>query len=116
MIELISASRCTGCNICVAVCPMDVFQPAAGGAGQAGGAAAPAIARQSDCQTCFLCEAHCPDDALYVAPDAETVTGITEAEVAAAGLFGSYRRAIGWSAGHRENRSTDQTFRLLAPH
>ena len=78
--------------------------------------AAPAIARQSDCQTCFLCEAHCPDDALYVAPDAETVTGVTEEAVVAAGLLGSYRRAIGWSDGHRDNRSADQTFRLLAPH
>ncbi|WP_353861115.1 ferredoxin family protein [Azospirillum formosense] len=112
MIELISPTRCTGCNICVAVCPMDVFQTAGG----QGKGAAPAIARQSDCQTCFLCEAHCPDDALYVAPDAEMVTGIAEEAVAAAGLFGSYRRAIGWSDGHRDNRSADQTFRLLAPH
>ncbi|CAO3381213.1 4Fe-4S dicluster domain-containing protein [Azospirillum argentinense] len=112
MIELISPTRCTGCNICVAVCPMDVFQAASEQAKRA----APAIARQADCQTCFLCEAHCPDDALYVAPDAETVTGIAEEAVAAAGLFGSYRRAIGWSKGHRDNRSADQTFRLLAPH
>ncbi len=44
------------------------------------------------------------------------MTGIAEDAVAAAGLFGSYRRAIGWSNGHRENRSADQTFRLLAPH
>ncbi|PWC60768.1 4Fe-4S ferredoxin [Azospirillum sp. TSH7] len=113
MIELISPTRCTGCNICVSVCPMDVFQPTGGGRAEG---AAPVIARQSDCQTCFLCEAHCPDDALYVAPDAETVTGIAEDAVAAAGLFGSYRRAIGWTAAHRENRSADQTFRLLAPH
>ncbi|OYD83771.1 4Fe-4S dicluster domain-containing protein [Azospirillum brasilense] len=113
MIELISPTRCTGCNICVSICPMDVFQAAGGGRSNG---AAPAIARQSDCQTCFLCEAHCPDDALYVAPDAETVTGIAEEAVAAAGLFGSYRRAIGWSDGHRDNRSADQTFRLLAPH
>ena len=112
MIELISPPRCTGCNICVAICPMNVFQTVGGQAKWA----APAIARQSDCQTCFLCEAHCPDDALYVAPDAETVTGIAEDAVAAAGLFGSYRRAIGWSNGHRDNRSADQTFRLLAPH
>jgi len=108
MIELISPSRCTGCNICVTVCPMNVFTPVAG--------AAPTIARQEDCQTCFLCEAHCPDDALYVAPEADGPTGIAEESVAAAGLFGSYRRAIGWSAGHRDNRSSDQTFRLLAPH
>lgn len=108
MIELISPSRCTGCNICVTVCPMNVFAPVAG--------AAPTIARQADCQTCFLCEAHCPDDALYVAPEADGPTGIGEESVAAAGLFGSYRRAIGWSAGHRDNRSSDQTFRLMAPH
>ena len=108
MIEVISQSRCTGCNICVHVCPMNVFTIVAD--------SPPVIARQSDCQTCFLCKAHCPDDALYVAPEADEVTGITEETVAAAGLFGSYRRAIGWSAGHRENRSSDQTFLLLPPH
>ncbi len=108
MIEVISQSRCTGCNICVHVCPTNVFAAVAD--------AAPVVARQADCQTCFLCEAHCPDDALYVAPDADAVTDITEDAVAAAGLFGSYRRAIGWSAGHRENRSADQTFRLVTPH
>lgn len=108
MIEIISQSRCTGCNICVTVCPMNVFAAVE--------AAPPVIAQQDACQTCFLCEAHCPDDALYVAPEADGLSGVTEEAVAAANLFGSYRRAIGWSAGHRDNRSADQTFRLLSPH
>ena len=47
MIELISESRCTGCNICVRVCPVNVFDAVP--------QAAPTIARQADCQTCFMC-------------------------------------------------------------
>ena len=54
------------------------------------------IARQDDCQTCFLCEIYCPTDALYVAPNAEGPTAVSEAEIEAAGLFGSYARALGW--------------------
>ncbi|MGA0543116.1 4Fe-4S binding protein [Neotabrizicola sp. VNH66] len=93
MIEVISASRCTGCNICVTACPTNVFEAVKGGI--------PQIARQEDCQTCYMCEVWCPEDALYVAHDADAVTGITEAELEARGLFGSYRRAVGWAAGGR---------------
>jgi Pyruvate/2-oxoacid:ferredoxin oxidoreductase delta subunit len=46
MIELISESRCTGCNICVRVCPVNVFDAVP--------QAAPTIARKADCQTCFM--------------------------------------------------------------
>ncbi|MGV6873176.1 4Fe-4S binding protein [Pseudochelatococcus sp. B33] len=94
MIEVISEQRCTACNICVAVCPTNVFdivpdkQP-------------PVIARQEDCQTCFMCEVYCPDDALYVAPDAENVTGVTADELERAGVFGSYRKSLGWAKGGR---------------
>ena len=63
MIELISESRCTGCNICVRVCPVNVFDAVP--------QAAPTIARKADCQTCFMCELYCPEDALYVAPIAD---------------------------------------------
>ena len=67
MIEIVSADRCTGCNICVHACPTNVFEAVPGGP--------PRIARQADCQTCFMCELYCPTDALFVAPEAdETVT------------------------------------------
>jgi NAD-dependent dihydropyrimidine dehydrogenase PreA subunit len=52
MIELVSPNRCTGCNICVAVCPTNVFDASPDGP--------PVIARQSSCQTCFMCELYCP--------------------------------------------------------
>lgn len=94
MIEVISTERCTSCNICVQICPTNVFEARRG--------APPVIARQSDCQTCFMCEVWCPDDALFVTPDAEQLTGITETELEARGLFGSYRRAVGWSKEGRE--------------
>jgi len=41
MIELISAERCTGCDICVLVCPTDVLTAVPG--------QPPVIARQADC-------------------------------------------------------------------
>jgi len=48
MIELLSEERCIGCNLCVSVCPTDVFDEVPG--------ALPVIARVDDCQTCFMCE------------------------------------------------------------
>lgn len=59
MIEVIDAERCTSCDICVNVCPTNVFDKTDG---------IPVIARQDDCQTCFLCELYCPEDALWVSP------------------------------------------------
>ncbi len=104
MIEIVSLSRCTACNVCVRICPANVFDIVPD--------AAPRIARQNDCQTCFMCEIYCPVDALYVAPHAEGPTGILEAAVEAAGLFGTYSRALGWTRGQAGGAEADTT-RLL---
>jgi NAD-dependent dihydropyrimidine dehydrogenase PreA subunit len=104
VIEIISAGRCIACDICVKVCPANVFDAIPD--------AVPVIARQADCQTCFLCEIYCPTDALYVAPDAEAPTAVNEAEIEAAGLFGSYARALGWRRGKPGGTENDPTFRL----
>jgi NAD-dependent dihydropyrimidine dehydrogenase PreA subunit len=104
MIELVSPSRCTGCNICVAVCPVNVFDIVKG--------APPAIARKADCQTCYLCEVYCPVDALYVAPEAEESAVIDEMDLIERGLLGSYRRAIGWTEESRDLRTSDRSFKL----
>jgi len=87
MIELIVRSRCTDCGDCVRVCPTNVFEVVEERA---------VIARPEDCQTCFLCELYCTADALYVAPNAEERTLVSEAEVLARGLLGEYRRDSGW--------------------
>jgi NAD-dependent dihydropyrimidine dehydrogenase PreA subunit len=108
MIELVSVERCTGCNICVAACPVNVFDASPDGP--------PVIARQGDCQTCFMCELYCPVDALYVAPDAEQATAVDERALDAAALLGSYRRAIGWTPESRHRRAWDQSYRLRDPH
>jgi NAD-dependent dihydropyrimidine dehydrogenase PreA subunit len=105
MIEILSESRCTGCNICVRVCPTNVFEAVPDGK--------PRIARQHDCQTCFMCELYCPDDALFVAAQAQPVAGIDEAAVAAGGLMGSYRDAVGWGRGRRSTAGQDASFELL---
>lgn len=110
MIELVSATRCVTCDLCIKVCPMDVFDRADDGL--------PVIARQEDCQTCFMCEAHCPTDALFVAAERAPLTGRRpdEDDLARRALLGSYRARLGWGAGRRPPRSLDDAIRLsVAP-
>ena len=102
MIEIVLADRCTGCDICVRVCPTNVFDAVAGGP--------PVIARQSDCQTCFMCELHCPVDALYVDPDCENPAAPNPARIAASDFPGAYRRDSGW--GRWRGVNTDQSWRM----
>jgi len=105
MIEIVSNERCTGCNICVAACPTNVFEAMAG--------AAPVIARQDDCQTCFMCELYCPEDALYVAPQADRAAHLTADALAHTSRLGSYREAVGWGKGRASTASLDQSHHLL---
>ncbi|MEE3719864.1 4Fe-4S binding protein [Tumidithrix elongata RA019] len=104
MIELISHKLCISCNVCVQVCPTNVFdavpnQP-------------PAIARQEDCQTCFMCEAYCPADALYVAPESHTKVAVNEEALIERGIMGEYRRTLGWGYGRKNNSELDAAHRL----
>lgn len=108
MIEIIDPDRCTRCNICVRICPTDVFEPATGGP--------PVIARQDVCQTCFMCEVHCPADAMYVAPmrrpaAAESVHRATP-ELRRQGYLGSYRARLGWGQGRRPPRTIPELMAL----
>ena len=95
MIEVLSTSRCTECDICVRVCPTNVFDAVAG--------EAPAIARQDDCQTCFMCEAYCPADAIFVSPLRTPAPPGSpwrdEAQLERDGQLGLYRSRVGWG-GH----------------
>lgn len=88
MIELVIANRCTHCNICVQLCPTNVFDPQPD--------APPVIARQSDCQTCNMCELYCQADALYVDPDCNRPVQDNEDEIIASGRLGEFRRRSGW--------------------
>ncbi|MFC0038804.1 4Fe-4S dicluster domain-containing protein [Actinomadura rayongensis] len=102
MIEVVSAARCVTCDICIRVCPTDVFERGADGV--------PVIARQGDCQTCFMCEAHCPADALYVAPFADPVPpGSPHADEDVLGAaLGEYRRLVGWGGGRTPGSRLDK--------
>ncbi len=102
MIELVSSSRCIQCNLCVSVCPTNVFDAVPD--------APPTIARQSDCQTCFMCEVYCPVDALYVAHDADQPVSVNETELTESGLLGSYRKMVGWGAGRTPGAAGDTSY------
>lgn len=104
MIELISEERCVGCNLCVSVCPTNVFDRT--------DRKIPVIARQSDCQTCFMCELYCPVDAMYVDPDPDRLGGRSEEELEQARLLGGYREKVGWGPGRTPVSSHEYLARL----
>ncbi|OSJ18845.1 ferredoxin family protein [Bradyrhizobium canariense] len=104
MIEVIDAERCTSCDICVNVCPTNVFDKTDG---------IPVIARQDDCQTCFLCELYCPEDALWVSPFADEKQPVDLTGLKRTAVMGSYRRAVGWTDDTRDRRGIDQSYLLF---
>jgi NAD-dependent dihydropyrimidine dehydrogenase PreA subunit len=106
MIEVISDERCIDCDICVRVCPTNVFDATPGGH--------PVIARKEDCQTCFMCELYCPADALFVAPEADESVAQNEGALSEKGLLGGYRAVVGWGDGRAPGAARDQSYRLLA--
>src|SRR5665213_2398623 len=95
MIELVSETLCIECNVCVKVCPTNVFDKVDGGI--------PVIARGDDCQTCFMCEANCPVDALYVAPQHDRRVSVSEEDLIATGLIGGFRENWGIGPGRVPN-------------
>lgn len=99
MIELLVGAACIECDICVRICPTDVFDAVPG--------QAPAIARQDDCHTCMACELHCPADALYVSPRQEPDPSVTLESVVASGVLGSYQRSLGWKRGAPAGTAND---------
>jgi NAD-dependent dihydropyrimidine dehydrogenase PreA subunit len=104
MIEIIDAECCTSCDICVNVCPTNVFDKTDG---------IPVIARQGDCQTCFLCELYCPEDALYVSPFADETQPVDVTALKRTDTMGSYRRAVGWTDDTRDRRGVDRSYLLF---
>lgn len=104
MIELLSDTRCIDCNLCVKVCPTNVFALRPG--------QVPVLARPQDCQTCFMCELYCPTDALYVSPQAHEREAVDEDALDAQALLGSYARELGWRAAKPGGTAEDPTFRF----
>lgn len=60
-IQRINGLVCTGCRMCVNVCPEDVLRFDEE-------TRTPIIAYLRDCQSCFLCELACPVQAITVTP------------------------------------------------
>ncbi len=111
MIEIVRAAACVSCDVCISVCPRDVFERGPDGI--------PVVARQGDCQTCFMCEAYCPTDALYVAPLSDPAPAgsphLDEDGLVAAGAFGEYRRRVGWGGGRVPAARRDTNHLFTAP-
>lgn len=105
MIEIVSEEKCVECDLCIKVCPTNVFDRSERGI--------PLIARKDDCQTCFLCEAYCPTDALYVAPEAHESLPQDEGILRSRGLIGSYREALGWGAGRKSTAEDDLSYAMF---
>jgi hypothetical protein len=61
-----------------------------------------------------MCELYCPVDALYVAPDSEEITGVTEEELEQQGLLGGYREKVGWGKGRQPVAAHDFMYKLAA--
>ncbi len=102
MIEHVLGDLCTGCGVCVEVCPADVFELRPQGLA--------VIARQDACQTCFLCELYCRFDALYVAPRCDGVMAVPE-DVARLGA-GQFRRESGWDEWEGDPAYTNDHWRM----
>jgi NAD-dependent dihydropyrimidine dehydrogenase PreA subunit len=107
MIEVLSHARCTSCNICVRICPTNVFDE--GDAGEP-----PTLTRHDDCQTCFQCEAYCPEDAIYVAPlrqrAPEGSEWRDEALLIQQGQLGLYRQRAGLNPNAPVQTASDGDF------
>ncbi len=65
MITNIYEEKCTGCGICVDICPLDTLRMNDKGKAY--------IAYPDDCMTCFQCEMECPSNAIYVHPFKEVL-------------------------------------------
>jgi len=91
MIEFVVEESCIQCNICVKICPQDVFDATTDGP--------PLIARQEDCHSCNTCELFCPVASLYVSPLIHPDPNIDKEAIIASGRLGSYARTLGWEKG-----------------
>ena len=54
-LPLLDETRCTGCGVCVEVCPTECLEM---------GGPLPWLPRPLDCVSCSLCVLLCPDNAL----------------------------------------------------
>lgn len=62
----VKPAMCTGCEICVKVCPQDVLEMVSAPEKVEGALAA--VKNIETCTTCMLCELNCPHFAIFVEP------------------------------------------------
>ena len=68
---VINPDSCTGCEVCIAVCPVDCIDKQAGPMEEAPMFQSVCIIDQPKCIGCWLCEKVCPWDAISMVPPQE---------------------------------------------
>jgi NAD-dependent dihydropyrimidine dehydrogenase PreA subunit len=72
MIEKVDETKCSGCGLCVEICPMDVFRMKiqvdvfSQSQNSFARISKASIAYPEDCMACFTCELKCPVHAISV--------------------------------------------------
>jgi len=89
----IDTRACTGCGLCVAFCPTDVFDMAAG---------TPLAARQQDCWGCETCVGQCPEHALSIEASQAAAAQWAGREIAAPLDAATQERYAGWARTLKE--------------
>ncbi len=74
---LINPDSCTGCEVCIVVCPVDCIDKLPGP--EYVGLNPTCIVDQPKCIGCWLCEKVCPWDAITMVPPQEAPTILTPA-------------------------------------
>ena len=64
-IQPVNVALCSGCRICVKICPMDVFRMD----DETGKAV---VRYEEDCMLCGFCELDCPEGAITITPEKQS--------------------------------------------
>lgn len=104
-LAVIDPSRCIGCTLCIAACPVDAI---------VGGFKKMHRVISADCTGCELCVAPCPVDCIGLIPHPQIHQWQTEQADYARGLFEARQQRLQSKTDAREAKRQDKRRALLA--